>query len=83
MPRFSRPIPGGLCVHVVTRGNARATVFHADPDYAIFTQLMSDAQGRAPLELFAWCLLPKHVHPVVRPSDSSWKTIGSPGSRTQ
>jgi putative transposase len=67
MPRFSRPIPGDLCVHVVTRGNARATVFHADDDCATFRQLMADAQRRVPLEIFAWCLMPNHVHFVMRP----------------
>jgi len=67
MPRFSRPIPGGLCVHVVTRGNARATVFHSDGDYANLTQLMGASRRRAPVELFAWYLMPNHVHLVVRP----------------
>ncbi len=68
MPRFSRPIPGGLCVHVVTRGNARATVFHSDADYANLMRLMRDAQERVSLELFAWCLMPNHIHFVMRPS---------------
>jgi len=60
-------MPGGLCVHVVTRGNARATVFHSDDDYAIFMQLVSAAQGRVRLELLAWCLMPNHLHLVMRP----------------
>ena len=60
-------MPGGLCVHVVTRGNARATVFHSDDDYAIFMQLLSAAQGRVRLELVAWCLKPNHLHLVMRP----------------
>jgi len=68
MPRFSRPMPGGLCVHVVTRGNARATVFHTDADYAILMQLMKDAQERLRIEILAWCLMPNHVHLVLRPS---------------
>jgi putative transposase len=67
MPRFARPIPGELCAHVVTRGNARATIFHSEDDYADFTTLMIGAQRRVPIELFAWCLMPNHVHFVVRP----------------
>ena len=59
---------GGLCVHVVTRGNARATVFHSEADYANLLQLMKDAQRRVPLEILAWCLMPNHLHLVVRPS---------------
>lgn len=70
MPRFARPIPGGLCAHVVTRGNARAVVFHSDNDYASFMQLMRDAQGRHPLDILAWCLMPNHIHLVVRPREN-------------
>jgi putative transposase len=67
MPRFSRPMPGGLCVHVVTRGNARATVFHSDADYAAMTRLMMDAQAVVQVEILAWCLMPNHMHFVIRP----------------
>jgi REP-associated tyrosine transposase len=68
MPRFSRPMPGGFCVHVVTRGNARATVFHCDADFATMTRLMMDAQAVVRVELLAWCLMPNHVHLVIRPA---------------
>jgi putative transposase len=68
MPRSSRPLLGGHCVHVVTRGNARATVFHADADYAGMTRLMVDAQAVVRVELLAWCLMPNHVHMVIRPA---------------
>ena len=69
MPRLSRSVPGGLCVHVVTRGNARATVFHNQGDYANLTQLMKDAQERVRLEILAWCLMPNHLHLVLRPRE--------------
>jgi putative transposase len=68
MPRFSRPIPGGVCAHVMTRGNARAVVFHADADYAVLTELISSASPRFAVDLLAWCLMPNHVHLVVRPT---------------
>ncbi len=68
MPRFARPIPGGVCAHVVTRGNARAVVFHARSDYAGFMSLLAEARSRVPIELLAWCLMPNHVHLVVRPA---------------
>lgn len=68
MPRYSRPQLAGYCVHVVTRGNARATVFHTEDDYTSFMQLIADSQKRVRLEIFAWCLMPNHVHLVLRPS---------------
>jgi putative transposase len=52
---------------VVTRGNGRATVFHTDVDYQIFVQLAEQARTRFPVEIFAWCLMPNHVHLVIRP----------------
>jgi len=67
MPRFSRPIPGGVCAHVVTRGNAWERIFHSQADYETFSGLMVAAQARASMEIFAWCLMPNHVHFVVRP----------------
>ena len=64
MPRFAHPIPGGICAHVVTRGNARATIFHAEADYEKFMQLIENARSRVPVELLAWCLMPNpSVHP--------------------
>jgi len=58
---------GGVCAHVVTRGNARATVFHSDDDFALFMELVSAALTRVPIELLAWCLMPNHLHLVLRP----------------
>jgi len=62
-------MPGGVCAHVVTRGNARATVFHSDDEYARFMKLMNAARNRVPIELLAWCLMPNHLHLVLRPLD--------------
>jgi putative transposase len=67
MPRGSRPQLGGICSHIVTRGNARTTVFHTAEDYARFSELLRSAQQRIPMDLFGWCLMPNHVHLVLRP----------------
>jgi len=68
MPRRARSIVAGACYHVINRGNNRATVFHDNAEYAAFIGLISDAQERIPLELFAACLMPNHFHVVVRPT---------------
>jgi putative transposase len=67
MPRTARASVGNLCYHVINRGNARATVFHKDEDYAAFVKLMADAQDRLPMRLVAYCLLPNHFHLVLWP----------------
>lgn len=68
MPRTLRASRGGICYHVMTRGNARAAVFLDAADYAAFVALLRRAQSVRPVELFAWCLMPNHVHLVVRPA---------------
>ncbi len=58
---------GDIAYHVLNRGNAQMTVFHAADDYAAFEQLLADAQARVPMRLLAYCLMPNHFHLVVWP----------------
>jgi putative transposase len=66
MPRSARAIVAGGCYHVLNRGNNRSTVFHSTADYAGFVDLLTAAQQRISLDLFAVCLMPNHFHLVVR-----------------
>jgi putative transposase len=67
MPRTARASVGGLCYHVINRGNARAGVFHDSRDYEAFVRLIGEARMRLPLDVLAACLMPNHIHLVVRP----------------
>ena len=67
MPRTARGIVAGCCYHVLNRANDKARIFHDDADYYSFLSLIAEAQTRIPLALFAVCLMPNHVHLVVRP----------------
>jgi len=69
MPRSARALPGGLCYHVINRGNGRARVFHGEADYREFLKLMAAACERLPLRLLAYCLMPNHVHFVLWPQE--------------
>jgi len=71
MPRPPRYLFAGQCYHVLTRANRKAVVFHDAIDYHAFISLMAKAQQRLDLPLFAWCLMPNHVHLVVRPIDGA------------
>ena len=46
MPRTARAAVGGLCYHVINRGNARGEVFHKPEDYAAFCRLLQEAADR-------------------------------------
>jgi putative transposase len=67
MPRTARASVGGVCYHVLNRGNNRMEVFHSSADYARFVALMAEAQSRVELDIFAACLMPNHFHLLVRP----------------
>jgi putative transposase len=67
MARTARASKGGICYHVINRGNARATVYHNDSDYHSFIGLMKRASDRLPLRVLAFCLMPNHFHLVLWP----------------
>jgi putative transposase len=67
MPRVARGPIGGIPVHVVTRGNARQRVFFDAEDCRGFLALIDEAQERLSVPVLAYCLMPNHVHLVVRP----------------
>jgi len=68
MPRTARASVGGLCYHVINRGNARSSVFHDSSDYQAFICLIGEACARLPLDVLAACLMPNHFHLVLQPN---------------
>ena len=56
------------CYHILNRANRRAEIFHEAADYAAFIALMVRAQERVILPILGACLMPNHVHLVVRPT---------------
>lgn len=67
MPRTARAIVSGCCYHLINRGNNQAPVFHEPADYAAFLSLIRETQKHLELPILAACLMPNHVHLVVRP----------------
>jgi len=69
MPRPLRPIGDRLVYHVINRGNNRVPVFHTDGDYAAFLDALRDLKRTRPFEFFGYCLMPNHVHLLIRTLD--------------
>ncbi len=67
MPRTIRASQVGYCYHVLNRGNARAEVFHKPADHAGFLRIMAESSIRLPMGVLAYCVMPNHFHPVLRP----------------
>ena len=67
MPRTLRAAIGGICYHVINRGNGRARVFHDDADYDAFRDLFAPARDRLPMRVLGYCVMPNHFHLVLWP----------------
>src|ERR1700740_613840 len=70
MARLARLITPGLPHHVTQRGNGRAQTFFCDDDYALYRDLLADACRSADVAVWAWVLMPNHVHLILVPSDA-------------
>src|SRR5260370_39249387 len=70
MARLARTVIPRLPHHVTQRGNGRAQVFFADADYALYRDLLAAACHAAGVEIWAWVLMPNHVHLILVPSDA-------------
>jgi len=54
--------------HVTQRGARKQKTFFSDHDYKMYIELLSRARERAGAEIWAYCLMPNHVHLIVVPT---------------
>lgn len=76
MPRLARVVVPGYPHHVTQRGNRRMRVFFSDDDHRVYLGLLADACARAGTEVWAWCLMPNHVHLIMVPSHADGLRAG-------
>ena len=69
MARLPRVVIPGIPHHVTQRGNGRQRTFFEDGDYALYLDLLAEAAERARAQVWAYCLMPNHVHIVLTPED--------------
>jgi putative transposase len=69
MARLARVVAAGLPHHVTQRGNRRQRVFFGDDDYATYRGLLTEGCRAAGVAVWAYCLMPNHVHLILVPSD--------------
>jgi putative transposase len=68
MARLARTVIPGLAHHITQRGNRRLRTFFEPGDYLRYLQLMAQSCAYHSVEVWAWCLMPNHVHLVAVPS---------------
>jgi len=60
-------VPGAL-YHVMSRGNARQTLFFDDTDYRRFLKRFAEVSLRFAVRCLAYCLMPNHFHLLLEPN---------------
>jgi REP-associated tyrosine transposase len=70
MARLARVVIPGHPHLVTQRGNGGAKTFFGDADYALYRDLLAEHCRAAGVEVWAWCLMPNHVHLILVPSDA-------------
>jgi len=66
MSRPPRLFAPGLLYHVIARGNQRQSTFLDDADYSAYLRRLALYPERHGVSLHAYCLMPNHVHLLVR-----------------
>ncbi len=67
MARIARVIASGIPHHVTQRGNRRLITFFGDEDYNTYIDLMAEWCQKCGVEIWAYCLMPNHVHLIAVP----------------
>jgi hypothetical protein len=72
MARTARTSVGGICYHVLSRGNRREAVFHKPGDYDALVEVIMDSRARLPADALGFCPMPNRFHLVIRPQADAY-----------
>jgi putative transposase len=67
MARIARLVIPGIPHHITQRGNRRQEVFFSDKDYEAYLELLAEHCQANAVEIWAYCLMPNHVHLIAIP----------------
>ncbi|MHC4518259.1 MAG: transposase [Planctomycetota bacterium] len=68
MARLARVVVSGVPHHVTQRGNRRQATFFCEADYDAYIELMAEWCEACGVAVWAYCLMPNHVHLIVVPA---------------
>jgi len=71
MARIARVVVPGMPHHITQRGNRRLTTFFCDDDYHAYLELMAHWCRECHVDIWAYCLMPNHVHLIAVPESES------------
>lgn len=67
MARLARVVVPGMPHHITQRGNRKMQTFFSKDDYRIYLSLMAEWCRQYNVKIWAYCLMPNHVHLIVVP----------------
>jgi len=70
MARLARVVVPRIPHHVTQRGNRRQQTFFCEADYRRYLELMSEWCSKLQVEVWAYCLMPNHVHLIAAPESA-------------
>jgi putative transposase len=78
MARIARIAAEGVPYHITQRGSGYQEVFRSVADHQIYLDLLRANCSKFALEVWAFCLMPNHVHLIAVPlrPDSMARTLG-------
>ncbi len=69
MPTGPRLLLKNACYHIITRGNQNQRVFLDGQDYEVYISRLKRYKLRYGFLLYAFCLMPNHVHLIGEPKE--------------
>lgn len=70
MPRRRRKKSKSSLYHVVLRGVSKQDIFFEQKDYLNFLKIIESVKNNKDFALYAYCLMPNHVHILIQDSES-------------
>jgi len=67
MARMARVVVPHCPHHVTQRGNRKQKTFFYESDYREYMRFLIEAKNSSGVEIWAYCLMPNHIHIVVVP----------------
>ena len=75
MPRTARIKGASGNYHVVLRGINKQRIFEDDQDYRKYLWILKDLKEKSSYSLFAWCLMPNHIHLLINERQTTLSRI--------
>jgi putative transposase len=83
MPRTARIVIPGVPHHVTQRGNRRQPTFFCPDDYVAYRKIAAEAFRAAGVEVWAYCLMPNHIHLIASPDSGAGLAIAVGNTHTR